>query len=195
MGVGGESAIPEEVVKDYDLKETLGTGHFSKVRLGVNKQTGEKCAVKIIEKPSGSKIAMLKAEVDILTKCDHPNVVKMYAVYETETHLFLCLELLTGGELFDRIISKGHYSEEDGRRLTITLVNAIQYLHSIGVSHRDLKPENILLKDETEGAAIKITDFGLSKIFADDLAGEVVMKTACGTPGYVAPEVLMKDTY
>mmetsp|Transcript_41034 Transcript_41034/g.102035 ORF Transcript_41034/g.102035 Transcript_41034/m.102035 type:complete len:352 (-) Transcript_41034:666-1721(-) len=195
MGVGGEGAIPDEVHKDYDLKEVLGTGHFSKVRLGIHRQTGEKVAVKIIEKPSGSKIAMLKAEVDILTKCDHPNVVNMYAVYETETHLFLCLELLTGGELFDRIISKGHYSEEDGRKLTITLVEAITYLHSLGIAHRDLKPENLLLKDDKEDALIKVTDFGLSKIFADDLAGEVVMKTACGTPGYVAPEVLTKDTY
>mmetsp|Transcript_9099 Transcript_9099/g.24202 ORF Transcript_9099/g.24202 Transcript_9099/m.24202 type:complete len:440 (+) Transcript_9099:108-1427(+) len=195
MSVGGEGAIPDEVVKDYDLKETLGTGHFSKVRMGVNKKTGEKLAIKIIEKPSGSKIAMLKAEVDILTKCDHPNVVKMYAVYETETHLFLCLELLTGGELFDRIISKGHYSEEEGRKLTNTIVEAIQYLHSLGIAHRDLKPENLLLKDESESAAIKITDFGLSKIFADDLAGEVVMKTACGTPGYVAPEVLTHEIY
>ncbi|KAL1499336.1 hypothetical protein AB1Y20_011543 [Prymnesium parvum] len=193
--VGGEGAIPDEVVRDYDLKETLGTGHFSKVKLGINKKTGEKCAVKIIEKPSGSKIAMLKAEVDILTKCDHPNVVKMYAVYETETHLFLCLELLTGGELFDRIISKGHYSEEDARKLTVTLLEATAYLHSLGIAHRDLKPENILLKDEKDDSPIKITDFGLSKIFADDLQGEVVMKTACGTPGYVAPEVLTHEIY
>lgn len=193
--VGGEGAIPEEVTADYELKETLGTGHFSKVKLGIQRKTGEKCAIKIIEKPQGSKIAMLKAEVDILTKCDHPNVVKMYAVYETDTHLFLCLELLTGGELFDRIISKGHYSEEDARRLTVTLLEATKYLHAQGIAHRDLKPENILLKDDTEDAAIKITDFGLSKIFADDLAGEVVMKTACGTPGYVAPEVLTHEIY
>jgi len=193
--VGGEGAIPEEVTADYELKETLGTGHFSKVKLGIKRDNGERCAVKIIEKPSGSKIAMLKAEVDILTKCDHPNVVKMYAVYETETHLFLCLELLTGGELFDRIISKGHYSEDDARKLTLTLLEATKYLHSQGIAHRDLKPENILLKDENEDAAIKITDFGLSKIFADDLAGEVVMKTACGTPGYVAPEVLTHEIY
>jgi len=193
--VGGEGAIPEEVTKDFELKETLGTGHFSKVKLGIRRATGEKCAVKIIEKPTGSKIAMLKAEVDILTKCDHPNVVKMYAVYETETHLFLCLELLTGGELFDRIISKGHYSEDDARKLTLTLLEATRYLHSLGIAHRDLKPENILLKDETETSPIKITDFGLSKIFADDLQGEVVMKTACGTPGYVAPEVLTHEIY
>jgi len=99
------------------------------------------------------------------------------------------------GELFDRIIAKNHYTEEEARKLTITMLNAIQYLHEQGVAHRDLKPENILLKDSSEDAEIKITDFGLSKIFSDDLAGEVVMKTACGTPGYVAPEVLMHDNY
>jgi len=193
--VGGKDALPGEVTQDYDVDKTLGTGHFSKVKLGTHKTTGEKVAIKIIAKPTGSKIAMLQAEVDILTKCDHPNIVKMYAVYETETHLFLVLELLTGGELFDRIIQKGHYSEDDAKTLSITLLKATKYLHQQGIAHRDLKPENILLKDESEESAIKITDFGLSKIFADDLAGEVVMKTACGTPGYVAPEVLTHELY
>jgi len=189
------TAIPTAITAEYEIGDTLGTGHFSKVKLGIHRQTGEKVAVKIIQKPTGSKIAMLKAEVDILTRCDHPNVVKMHACYETEKILYLVLELLTGGELFDCIIAKGHYSEADARTLTITLLDAIKYLHSQGVAHRDLKPENILLKDSSSSAAVKITDFGLSKIFADDLAGEVVMKTACGTPGYVAPEVLAHDQY
>jgi calcium/calmodulin-dependent protein kinase I len=105
------------------------------------------------------------------------------------------MEILTGGELFDRIIAKGHYSEADARKLAITILTAIKHLHENGVAHRDLKPENILLKDTTEDAIIKITDFGLSKIFSDDLAGEVTMKTACGTPGYVAPEVLTHENY
>jgi len=99
------------------------------------------------------------------------------------------------GELFDRIIAKNHYTESEARQLTITMLKAIEYLHDQGVAHRDLKPENILLKDTSDGAEIKITDFGLSKIFSDNLAGEVTMKTACGTPGYVAPEVLMHDNY
>ena len=186
---------------------------------------------------------MLKAEVDILTKCDHPNMcacaqtrgeasapcraaaharqhtlsaadgsraphvsvrplfaaralgsVKMYKCYETDNILYLVLELLTGGELFDTIIAKGHYSEADARQVAITMLDAIKYLHTQGVAHRDLKPENILLKDKGT-SAIKITDFGLSKIFADDAAGEVTMKTACGTPGYVAPEVLGHEAY
>ena len=105
------------------------------------------------------------------------------------------MEALKGGELFDRIIAKNHYTEAEARKLTITMLKAIKYLHEQGVAHRDLKPENILLKDTSEDAEIKITDFGLSKIFSSDLEGEVTMKTACGTPGYVAPEVLMHDVY
>ena len=104
-------------------------------------------------------------------------------------------QILDGGELFDRIVARGHYSEADARDLSITMVKAIQYLHSIGIAHRDLKPENLLLKDSSENAMVKITDFGLSKIYAPDAEAEVVMKTACGTPGYVAPEVLMHETY
>jgi len=192
---GGGDDSPNEITVEYEVGETLGTGHFSKVKLGTHRKTGQQVAIKIIQKPSGSKIAMLKAEVDILTKADHPNVVRLYKVIDTEKTLYLVMELLTGGELFDRIIAKGHYSEEDARVLTITMVKAVQYLHDIGIAHRDLKPENILLKDTTDTAEIKITDFGLSKIFSDDAAGEVVMKTACGTPGYVAPEVLMHENY
>jgi calcium/calmodulin-dependent protein kinase I len=188
-------AIPTDILDEYDVDETLGTGHFSKVKLGTDKKTGAKVAIKVIKKPSGSKVKMLKAEVDILTKCDHPNIVKMHRCFETDTILYLVLELLTGGELFDRIISKGHYSEADARKVTITLLDAIKYLHSQGIAHRDLKPENILLSDKTDSASIKVTDFGLSKIFADDAAAEVVMKTACGTPGYVAPEVLAHEAY
>jgi len=89
---------------------------------------------------------MLATEVNILTKADHPNVVKLHKVHDTETTLYLVLELLTGGELFDRIIAKGHYSEADARKVAITLLKSVEYLHSIGIAHRDLKPENILLK-------------------------------------------------
>jgi calcium/calmodulin-dependent protein kinase I len=187
--------IPASLTDTYDIGETLGTGHFSKVKLGINKSTKEKVAIKIIKKPTGNKISMLKAEVDIMTKIQHENVVKLFEVHETPQTLFLVMEILTGGELFDRIIAKGHYSEADARKLAITILTAIKHLHENGVAHRDLKPENILLKDTTEDAIIKITDFGLSKIFSDDLAGEVTMKTACGTPGYVAPEVLTHENY
>jgi len=187
--------VPNDIHDEYEIGETLGTGHFSKVKLGIHKITRERVAIKIIQKPSESKMGMLKAEVDILTKCDHPNIVRLYKVVDTEKVLYLVMEELKGGELFDRIIAKNHYTEAEARKLTITMLKAIKYLHDQGVAHRDLKPENILLKDTSEDAEIKITDFGLSKIFSSDLEGEVTMKTACGTPGYVAPEVLMHDVY
>ena len=98
--------------------------------------------------------------------------MKLYKVHDTPSTLFLVMELLTGGELFDRIVAKGHYSEADARKVTVTMLKSIHYLHELGIAHRDLKPENILLKDKTDGAEIKITDFGLSKIFQDSI-GEV----------------------
>jgi len=186
-----------DISAEYDIAETLGTGHFAKVKLATNRKTGTKVAIKIITKPKDKpkSAGMLKTEVDILTRVDHRNIVKMYEVYDTPNKLYLVMELLTGGELFDRIVAKGHFSEEDARKLSKSLLGAILYLHKLGIAHRDLKPENILLKHDGEDADIKITDFGLSKIFSDDLEGEVVMKTACGTPGYVAPEVLEHKNY
>jgi len=179
------------ITEEYEMLECIGTGHFAKVRKGRHKQTGELVAVKIITKPAPHKMKMLKAEVDIMTKLDHPNVVRLHKVVDTETKLYLVMELLTGGELFDRIVAKGHYSEADARTLTRTIVNTMAYLHSQGVAHRDLKPENVLLATAAEDAAIKITDFGLSRLIEDSS----LMTTACGTPGYVAPEVITHEAY
>lgn len=187
---------PVEITEAYDVRETLGSGHFSKVKLGIDRKTGEKVAIKIIKKPRNSKIKMLESEVSILTKCQHPHIVTLYKVVDTNTVLYLVMELLTGGELFDSIIAKGQYSERDTRKLVATLTHAIKYLHDQGIAHRDLKPENLLLSHKGPGAQVKITDFGLSKMFAPDgCEQEIVMKTACGTPGYVAPEVLTNQNY
>ena len=119
----------------------------------------------------------------------------LYDSFEDGDAVHLLMDLCTGGELFDRIVARGHYSEDDARKLTVVMLKAVLYLHEMGIAHRDLKPENLLLKDTSEEAAVKITDFGLSKIFADSAEGEVIMKTACGTPGYVAPEVLVHEAY
>ena len=93
---------------------------------------------------------------------------------------------ITGGELFDEIMGRGNFGEKDAASVVQKILHAIQYLHSVGIVHRDLKPENLLLSDRSSGPEIKISDFGLSKIFSDS----EVMKTACGTPGYVAPEIV-----
>uniref|UniRef100_A0A8C8SW41 Pregnancy up-regulated nonubiquitous CaM kinase n=1 Tax=Pelusios castaneus TaxID=367368 RepID=A0A8C8SW41_9SAUR len=120
----------------------------------------------------------------------HDNIVALEDVYETPTHLYLAMQLVTGGELFDRIVERGHYTERDASHLIHQVLEAMHYLHQLGIVHRDLKPENLLYATPFEDAKIMITDFGLSKIQSDG-----VMATACGTPGYVAPELLQQKPY
>ena len=128
-----------------------------------------------------------------MTKIQHENVVKLFEVHETPQTLFLVMEILTGGELFDRIIAKGHYSEADARKLAITILKAVQHLHENGVAHRDLKPENILIvkspppppNGPPPPPVVKIADFGLAK-----LTGDLKATTLCGTPQYLSPEIV-----
>jgi len=176
----------------WTLSKELGSGHFAKVKLGTRKSDGLQVAVKIIKKPKGSKIKLVQAEVDILKKIDHPYIVKCFDHYDTGEKMYLMMELMDGGELFDRIVDKGHYTEDDCKVTTAKLLDAIRYLHEAGIAHRDLKPENMLMTDTTENAEVKITDFGLGKVFD---AHSEVMQTPCGTPGYIAPEVLMMKGY
>jgi len=177
----------------YDVKDDLGKGAFSVVKLAISKKTGEKVAVKIIDKKAASTEQdekRLKTEVEILKKVKHPNVVCLKDMFETSEKLCLVMELVTGGELFDKIVEKGQYSERDASVIVQKILSAVEYLHSINIAHRDLKPENLLLKagNDTE---VMLSDFGLSKI----VGAESMMETACGTPYYVAPEVLMSTGY
>jgi len=132
--------------------------------------------------------------VEIMHKVDYPNCVKLFEMFETSKKLYMVLELLTGGELFDRIVAKGSYSEKEASVLIRDISGAIKYLHSIGVVHRDLKPENLLYLNPRPDSPIKITDFGLAKIKGGQGTADS-MTTACGTPGYVAPEVLKNEPY
>uniref|UniRef100_A0A7S0J9G7 Protein kinase domain-containing protein n=1 Tax=Calcidiscus leptoporus TaxID=127549 RepID=A0A7S0J9G7_9EUKA len=183
-----------EVIGEWRIGHELGSGHFAKVKLGEHVKTGKTCAVKIIKKLSGSKATLIKTEVDILKKVNHPYIVKCYDVidHEETNKLYLFMELMSGGELFDRIVDKGHFTEQDAMVTTIKLIDAINYLHSLGIAHRDLKPENMLMTDSSADAEVKITDFGLSKFFDEQ---SKVMQTPCGTPGYIAPEVLRMKGY
>lgn len=118
--------------------------------------------------------------------------MRCYDVIEDEKRIYFFMELMQGGELFDRIVDKGHFTEDDAIIVSIKLIGAIMYLHSMGIAHRDLKPENMLMTDSGPDAEVKITDFGLSKFFDTQSA---TMQTPCGTPGYIAPEVLRMKGY
>lgn len=174
----------------YDFTKKLGSGAFSIVHEGINKKNGEKVAIKVVKKAvlKGDDIITLKREVENLSKLDHPNILKLYDVFESSDEFYLIMELVQGKELFDKIIEKGNYSERDASVIIRQIVAAIEYLHSQGIAHRDLKPENLLTSGEGEKEIVKVADFGLSKDFGEDR-----LKTSCGSPGYVAPEVLTID--
>merc|ERR1719502_1007551 len=134
--------LPAELDK-YEIAASIGSGHTATVRA-----TGEKVAVKVIKKPEKDcKLKrMLEVEKDILGRISHPNVVKIHEIFESPTNLYIVMELVEGGDLFDRIVSKGHFTEETTLRLTKELLEALHYLHTTPhVAHRDLKPENLLL--------------------------------------------------
>jgi len=179
------------IFDNYDIKEELGRGAFSVVKLAIQKKTGDKFAVKIIDKKNvGSDLVRLETEIQILKKVHHANIISLKELFDTPEYLFIITELVTGGELFDKIVDKGSYTEKTAATLVIKIVSAIDYLHNLGIVHRDLKPENLLLKSSQDDTEVKLADFGLSKI-----VGPQVMMTACGTPGYVAPEVLSATGY
>eukprot|EP01028_Stygiella_incarcerata_P002933 TRINITY_DN1559_c0_g1_i3.p1 TRINITY_DN1559_c0_g1~~TRINITY_DN1559_c0_g1_i3.p1 ORF type:complete len:315 (+),score=82.25 TRINITY_DN1559_c0_g1_i3:145-1089(+) len=176
----------------YTLGKELGSGTFSIVRLATEKATGRKLAVKIIDKSNiDVSKESLKVEVTVMKKLDHPHAVKLVDLYESPRRVYLVLPLLEGGELFERLVNDhpDGYSEADASRIIRTILEAVAYMHSNGIAHRDLKPENILYATKAHDSPLMITDFGLAKITTP----EVMMKTACGTPTYVAPEVLLAE--
>ncbi|XP_043478536.1 calcium/calmodulin-dependent protein kinase type 1 isoform X2 [Leptopilina heterotoma] len=176
----------------YTLKELLGTGAFSEVRLAESKERpGDLYAVKIIDKKAlKGKEDSLENEIKVLRRLTHPNIVRLLETFEDKHKVYLIMELVTGGELFDRIVEKGSYTEKDASDLIRQVLEAVDYMHEQGVVHRDLKPENLLYYSPDEDSKIMISDFGLSK-----MEDSGIMATACGTPGYVAPEVLAQKPY
>ncbi|ALC48139.1 CaMKI [Drosophila busckii] len=195
------------IEEKYNLHGLLGTGAFSEVRLAESKETpGEHFAVKIIDKKAlKGKEESLENEIRVLrrfsannfdvnssngTRLTHPNIVQLLETYEDKAKVYLVMELVTGGELFDRIVEKGSYTEKDASHLIRQILEAVDYMHEQGVVHRDLKPENLLYYSTDDDSKIMISDFGLSK-----MEDSGIMATACGTPGYVAPEVLAQKPY
>ncbi|XP_018419270.1 PREDICTED: calcium/calmodulin-dependent protein kinase type IV [Nanorana parkeri] len=173
----------------YELESELGRGATSVVYRCRQKGTSKPFAVKMLKKTVDKKI--VRTEIGVLLRLSHPNIIKLKEIFETPTEISLVLELVTGGELFDRIVEKGYYSERDAADAVKQILEAVAYLHENGIVHRDLKPENLLYATPAPDAPLKIADFGLSKIVDD----QVTMKTVCGTPGYCAPEILRGCAY
>jgi len=185
-----------ELEKRYHVGETLGTGAFAVVRHCVDTHTLKEYAVKVIDKKkymqlsSSKRDTSLMDEVRALQECNHPNIIKLHDYVNTDRYLYLVLELVTGGDLFDRIVAqdgKG-FPEEDAKYMFSQLLDAMKYLHQRNIVHRDLKPENILMarKDSLD---LRVTDFGLSRVLGEGS----FCKTLCGTPQYLAPEVLTEN--
>ncbi|XP_059189197.1 calcium/calmodulin-dependent protein kinase IGb [Centropristis striata] len=179
----------ENIQEVFDFMEELGSGAFSEVYMVKEKKTGKLFAMKCVKKKQKRDIN-LENEIAVLRKIQHENVVGMEDFYESRSHYYLVMELVAGGELFDRILDRGVYSEKDASRVIQQVLQAVSYLHESGIVHRDLKPENILYYSQDENSKIMISDFGLSKMVDNG-----IMSTACGTPGYVAPEVLAQKPY
>eukprot|EP00753_Platysulcus_tardus_P000415 PLAT10435.1.p1 GENE.PLAT10435.1~~PLAT10435.1.p1 ORF type:complete len:364 (-),score=195.57 PLAT10435.1:142-1233(-) len=180
--------------KHYKIGKTLGTGSFATVKLGIDKTDSSEWAVKCIAKSTltDEDEEALKSEVAILQQVDHEHIVKLREIFNCPKTFYMVMELMTGGELFDRIVEKEKYTEAEARDVIRKIASALVYCHDMGIVHRDLKPENLLYSEHEDGTTdIKIADFGLAKLInADDL-----MSTACGTPGYVAPEILEARPY
>ncbi|KAL4424298.1 hypothetical protein ABPG75_001599 [Micractinium tetrahymenae] len=178
----------------YKMGKTIGTGGFSVVKLATDRATGEQWACKIMSLPppgkqyneNESSRADIFKEIDILLSLEHDNIVLMKEYFEENNKVYLIMEMLSGGELLDAVLDTGHYSEADARSCFLQIIRAIQYLHSRGIVHRDLKLENLLLVKKKDISHIKIADFGLARRYA----GPGALTTICGTPQYVAPEII-----
>ncbi|KXJ07736.1 calcium/calmodulin-dependent protein kinase type IV [Exaiptasia diaphana] len=184
------SCSRKEPIEDfYTIGRELGRGASSVVKFCEQKGTKNSYAVKVMKKNVDRKI--INTEIGILLRLKHPNIIQLKEIFESKTQLFMVLELVTGGELFERVVERGFYSEKDAAEAVRQIVEAVAYLHSNDIIHRDLKPENLLYADTTDSCPLKIADFGLSKM----LLGDFGTSTVCGTPGYCAPEVLLGKKY
>lgn len=180
---------PAIILGKYQLDRLLGKGSFAKVYRAHSIADGTPVAIKIIDKPKPSLCDLITREVSAMQRLkQHPNILKIHEVMATKTKIYLVMELAEGGELHSKITRRGRFTESAARKYFQQLVSALRFCHHHGVSHRDMKPQNLLLDRDGN---LKIADFGLSAL-PEQLSDDGVLKTACGTPAYTAPEVFCR---
>ncbi|KAK0145305.1 Serine/threonine-protein kinase BRSK1 [Merluccius polli] len=179
-----------QYVGPYRLEKTLGKGQTGLVKLGVHCITGQKVAIKIVnrEKLSESVLMKVEREIAILKLIEHPHVLKLHDVYENNKYLYLVLEHVSGGELFDYLVKKGRLTPKEARKFFRQIISALDFCHSHSICHRDLKPENLLLDEKNN---IRIADFGMASL----QVGDSLLETSCGSPHYACPEVIRGEKY
>ena len=180
-----------KIIGDYYLKQTIGRGTFSKVKLGINKYTNQKVAIKLLKKSKiieKDDLERIIREMAIYKELSHENVIEVFNMFETNDYYMIIMKYYEGGELFNYIVDNDRLSEEESAYFFYQIINGVEYIHSKGITHRDLKPENLLLDKEKK---LKIIDFGLSNYFN----GEDLLKTPCGSPCYASPEMVSHNKY
>ena len=180
----------QNILNEFSIKETIGQGSFSKVKLGINKLTGEKVAIKIMDKKRIKLLSEKKRvqrELNIIKKLNHINIAKIYQIKEDTNNIYIIMEYIENN-LFYCIMTNKYISEQESSFYFFQLISGLDYIHSLGIVHRDLKPENILL---TKKRLLKIIDFGLSNYY---IKGKL-LSTSCGSPSYTAPEVILGKNY
>ncbi|CAM8945836.1 unnamed protein product [Rhodiola kirilowii] len=194
MAEKGDKEAASSVLKGkYELGRMLGHGTFAKVYHARNLKNGKSVAMKVVAKEKVIQVGMMeqvKREISVMKMVKHPNIVELHEVMASKSKIYFAMELVRGGELFSKI-AKGRLREDVARVYFQQLISAVDFCHSRGVYHRDLKPENLLLDEDGN---LKVTDFGLSA-FTEHLKQDGLLHTTCGTPAYVAPEVLAKKGY
>ncbi len=191
-----KASFDPRVTAKYDIKALIGTGSFSRVVRVEHRSTRQPYAIKMVEKRREGKQCW-EVELNILRRVKHANIIQLIEVFDGKDRTYMVMELATGGELFDRIVAKGNFNERDATHVLQMVLEAVRYLHSLGITHRDIKPENLLYYHPGNDSKIMITDFGLASCrkTGGQIQQDMMMRTICGTPEYIAPEILLKKAY
>ncbi|KAK1172101.1 serine/threonine-protein kinase H1-like [Acipenser oxyrinchus oxyrinchus] len=180
------------VTARYDIKALIGRGSFSRVVRVEHRATKQPFAIKMIETKAKEGREVCESELRVLRRVSHCNIIQLIEVLESQERVYMVMELATEGA-FDRIIAKGSFTERDATQVLQMVLDGVKYLHSLGISHRDLKPENLLYYHPGTDSKILVTDFGLAN--SGNKGGDWSMRTTCGTPEYIAPEILLRKPY